>query len=93
MVIVEGENRENKNTVKFYEYFETKDEFGIVMELCDDNLFNVLIEREYPYSAQEIKDIFTQLNKTFQIMINKKLIHRDLKLENILIKKKTKKQY
>ena len=90
MVIVEGENRENKNTVKFYEYFETKDEFGIVMELCDDNLFNVLIKRKYPYNAQEIKDIFIQLNKTFQIMINKKLIHRDLKLENILIKKKDK---
>ena len=39
MQIVEGNNKENKYTVKFYEYFETEIEFDIVMELCD-NIFN-----------------------------------------------------
>ena len=38
MKMIEGLNRENKNTVKYYESYLTKDEFAIVMELCDQNL-------------------------------------------------------
>ena len=38
MKIVEGKNNENINTVHFHEYFETKNEFVIIMELCDDSL-------------------------------------------------------
>ena len=86
MVIAEGNNRENKNTVKFYEYFDNQDEFGIVMELCDDNLFNIFIKKDNPFNPQEIKEIFTQLNNTFKIINSKKLVHRNLKLENILVK-------
>ena len=32
MKIMEGKNKENKNTVKLYEYFHTEKEFVIVME-------------------------------------------------------------
>ena len=36
---MEGENHENINTVKFYEYYYMKNvELAIVMELCDENL-------------------------------------------------------
>ena len=38
MKIMEGKNKENINTVKYYEYFHTENEFAIVMELCDSNL-------------------------------------------------------
>jgi len=31
-------NNQNENSVKYFEYFESEDEFAIVMELCDDNL-------------------------------------------------------
>ena len=84
MQIVEGKNKENKYTVKFYEYFETDIEFGIVMELCDDNLFNILSKNAL--SIPNILYILKQLNTTLKIMISKNLIHRDLKLENILVK-------
>ena len=86
MQIVEGKNKENKNTVKFYEYFETDDDFGIVMELCDDNLSNILSKSKNSFDIQNILYILKQLNKTLKIMISKNLIHRDLKLENILVK-------
>ena len=85
MEIIEGPNRDNKNTVKFYEYFDNEDEFAIVMELCDDNLAN-LLERKGTFTVDEIYDILTQLNYTFKIMIQNKIAHRDLKLENILVK-------
>ena len=78
-------NDNNINSVKFYEYFDTENEFVIVMELCDNNLKNILKEKKGGFNENEIKDIIQQLNNTFKIMINNKIIHRDLKLENILI--------
>ena len=86
MVILEGENKENKNTVKYYESFKTDKELAIVMELCDDNLMDFLIKRKIPFNSYEIYDILNQLNNSFKVMVRKKLIHRDIKLENILIK-------
>ena len=76
----------NNNSVKFYEYYDTEKEFIIVMELCDDNLFSLLKERKKGLNKEEIYNIMNQLNNTFKIMVKKKIIHRDLKLENILIK-------
>ena len=95
MVIIEGDNKENKNTVKFYEYFNIDDEFCIVMELCDTNLGNILIERNKPCNVQEIYDILNQLNQAFKVMSSKRIVHRDLKLDNILVKfdKTDKKKY
>ena len=87
MQLLEG-HKDNENTVKFYEFFHTKDEFVVVMELCDDNLLHYFSEKVNSFNCREILDILTQLNNSFKIMVENKLVHRDLKLENILIKKK-----
>ena len=83
---VEGKNGENDNTVKFIEFFETPKGFNIVMELCDENLFNYIAKKKEALNDEEIYDILSQLNNIFRIMAAKKIAHRDLKLENILIK-------
>ena len=61
------------------------------MELCDKNLSQLLKEKKEKdkryFNSEEIFKIMKQLNNTFKIMIENKIIHRDLKLENILIKK------
>ena len=80
----------NINSVKFYEYYDTEEEFIIVMELCDDNLLSILTKRKKGFNKEEIYDIIHQLNNTFKIMVKNKIIHRDLKLENILVKYKNK---
>ena len=81
----------NNNSVKCYEYFYNDDNFAIIMELCDKNLFQLLMEKKKKdnryFNSEEILEIMKQLNNTFKIMKEKKIIHRDLKLENILIKK------
>ena len=78
-----------ENSVKIFDYFDTKDEFIIVMELCDDNLLRVLTKKPSGgLSPDEIKGILLQLNKVFKLMNEKKISHRDIKLTNILVKYK-----
>ena len=77
----------NENSVKFYECFNTEDEFAIVMELCDENLYNLSRKKEKSaFTSEEILNILNQLNNTFRIMVNSHICHRDLKLDNILVK-------
>ena len=79
-----GEN--NENSVKYYESFETDEEFVIVMELADENL--VKFKRNENLNSKEIYEILIQLNNTFRIMKEKNIVHRYLKPKNILIKYK-----
>ena len=74
----------NINSVKLYECFHFKNKFAIVMELCDDNLQNILTKKKVGFTCEEIYNIMNQLNNTFKIMNENKIIHRDRKLENIV---------
>jgi len=90
-----SKNNTNIYSVKCYEYFNTENEFVLIMELCDDNLLNYAIRIKREFTQEEILNIMTQLNNTFRIMKDNNIVHRDLKLENILIKynDQTKKDY
>ena len=74
------------NSVKCFEYFINNDNLVIIMELCNKNLSKLLLERKKAFNEKEIFEILNQLNNAFKIMKENKIIHRDLKLENILIK-------
>ena len=81
---------ENENSVKLFEAFDTDEYHYLVFELCDSDL-----EKEFkkhkkkqkrPYNELEICLIISQLNNCFKKMREEGIIHRDLKLANILIK-------
>ena len=85
-----GENKQNENAVKIYEHYETKDEFAMVMELCDENILNLIANKDSKLTIEEIKEIVKQLNNTFKIIIENKIFLKYLRLENILLKYKNK---
>ena len=76
----------NINSVKIYEYYHYKDKLVIIMELCDESLQKKLDERKEGFTCEEIYNIMSQLNNTFKIMNEKKIIHRNIKLDNIVVK-------
>ena len=87
MIILQGLNNENQNTVIFDEYFNTDEEFVIIMELCDDNLLQYKSEvKKNKLNFEEIDDLISQLNNSFEIMVKNKILHGALKSENILMK-------
>ncbi len=85
---------ECENSVKFYTNFETENNYNIIMELCDSDLSSELAKHSNGFNLEEVRYIMSQLNNAFKKLNENNLIHRDLKLGNVLItytdEKKTK---
>ena len=75
-----------ENSVKFYLYYEEKGYHIIIMELCDNELEKIINDKENGFNSSEILSIMSGLNNAFKYMKMNGIIHRDLKLENIMIK-------
>ena len=76
-----------KNTVKIIDFIETNEYYVIVMELCDQTLEDyILCVKKSPLSTEEVFQTFSQLNNSLKLMSKNKIVHRDIKLANILVK-------
>ena len=83
----------SKNIVELYEYFETEKSIIFVLELCDCNLnsyFHKIKDKNMVDNIKFMQQIFNDLNDAIKILYQKKIMHRDIKLENIYLKLKTK---
>ena len=80
------EDKNNDNALKYYEYFINEEELAIVVELCDNNIGHLLREKREGFKIKEIKEILNQLNNSFKIMSKNNIVHRNISLNNILIK-------
>jgi serine/threonine-protein kinase ULK/ATG1 len=76
---------ECENSVRLVEHFFSSNYYNIVMELCDTDLEIVLNKRGKGFSEEEVRILMKQLNNVFQIMNKENIIHRDLKLRNIMV--------
>ena len=77
---------ECENSIKFICDFDSDNNLNIIMELCDKDLLCYLYERKTAFSIDEIRETFLQLNNAFRKMRYNNILHRDLKLGNVLIK-------
>ena len=75
-----------ENSINLLKEFQTQNNYNIIMELCDTDLLVYLYERPNPFSADEVRETFAQLNNAFRKMSQYNILHRDLKLGNVLIK-------
>ena len=77
----------NYNTVKLFNYFETNEQYFLVFNFCDTTL-EKYVEENYQNGIMPLKDIkklFLELNNGFKNLYVEKVIHRDIKINNILI--------
>ncbi|KAI9747997.1 MAG: hypothetical protein M1835_001924, partial [Candelina submexicana] len=72
---------------RLYEVIVTEKLVWLVLEYCPgDELYNYLL-RNGPLPAEKVQKVFTQLVGAVSYVHNMSCVHRDLKLENILLDK------
>jgi serine/threonine protein kinase len=75
---------ESKHVIHLYGSQNTSTYSEFYLENCESTLEKYL--KEETFSINRIKKIFTQLNEAFKLMVRHKIIHRNIKPSNILIK-------
>ena len=79
--------KDNKYSVKFIDSIEKSCYYYIIMEYCDITL-SKKIKEENGLKINIIQIILRQLNKTLKKLIERNIVHKDIKPDNILIKYK-----
>ena len=80
-------------SVKLYNVLPSLHYYNMVEELCDGDLYTELMKRQNGFSTEEVRRIMIQLNDAFAQMQKHKIVHRDLKVQNIFIKYTTRPEF
>ena len=83
-------NLNHPNIVKFIQVKKTKKHYYIVMEYCNGGELEKALEKyqlKYgkPFSAEIVQHLMRQIISAFKYMHANQIMHRDIKLENILV--------
>ena len=78
--------KDYKNSVYYYGNYDSNNEKILIIEKCDENLREYMERGNKTFTIEEIKTKLKEINELFYIFREKSIIHRDLKLENILVK-------
>lgn len=79
---------DHPNIVKLYHTFSTTEYIYMVMELCDSTLSD-LLKQNKKIRESHTKKFITQLIYAIQYLHGVNVVHRDIKLSNILLKSYT----
>eukprot|EP00128_Syssomonas_multiformis_P014092 Colp12_sorted_trinity150504_noHs@12596 len=77
----------HKHIVCLKEVYETPKQVFMIMELCDGGELLEHLAKKQHYPEQEVVIIMQRLVEAIAYLHNNNIVHRDLKLENILLSK------
>jgi len=81
---------QHPNLVRMYDFFETSTHYYIIIELCEGgDLYDYLSMREFRIPENRALELVKQLAGALFYLHNYNIIHRDLKLENVMMLDKT----
>ncbi|XP_034851333.1 serine/threonine-protein kinase 33 isoform X4 [Mirounga leonina] len=76
----------HEHIIHLEQVFETPKKMYLVMELCEDGELKEILDRKGHFSENETRWIIQSLASAIAYLHNKDIVHRDLKLENIMVK-------
>ena len=84
------QNLKHPNIVKYEDVKKTKKHFYIVMEYCNGGELSKALEKyqekyNRPFSQEIVQYLMRQIISAFKYIHGLKIIHRDIKLDNILL--------
>lgn len=74
----------NNNVIEFYDIKKTTNNVYLIMEYCQDGDLSTYL-RNNEVSESDVIDILLQIINGFKCLHQNNVIHRDFKLENVLI--------
>ena len=84
-------NLRHPNIVHLIDAFDYNNKINFVMEYCSGGELKKHLEEKFPLAESEVYSLASQIAEAIRYCHNSKVIHRDLKLENILFSDKGKK--
>ena len=78
----------HKNIIKLYQAFVVKNELLLIMEYADGGELIEYVEGKQGLDEIECRSLFKQMISAIEACHDQGIIHRDLKLENVLFESK-----
>jgi len=82
-------NVKHENIIELFDIFKEPDKLYLVLEYCDGGDLSEMIKKGGKMSEEAAGHIMQQLGAGLRQLRNSNLVHRDLKPQNLLLKKKT----
>jgi len=77
---------EHNQIPRLYAYFEDAEEFYLVQEYINGETLQAKVQREGKFSESAVREILTSLLRVLEYIHGKKIVHRDIKPDNIILR-------